>query len=547
VAQAEDAETLVQGHKPARASVPAPTPTAATFTPERALEADEAGRSRLFLQLCGVMAGAVAVCIPFTSGSPALHVAVAVACAAALVVVFVFRRVLHDDVVATPGKWLVVAGTLVVASCVGVYFFGVFSPAPMVGTFGIYFLCLGRSMKVAFLAYVSGALAHAVPSLLIAAGVLHDPGLITTQAPARDLLVTAFMVQVVFACTFALARGSRGATRRAVEQLHAALVQVQKREALLAEARLDLDRALLAGRRGPYSATRLGDFVLGQVVGRGAMGDVYEARHASTGERAAVKVLHGHLAADGAHVERFLREAQIIARLKSPHVVRFLGTSAGVSAPPHIAMELLDGKDLAWHLRRETRLSPARVVELVDHVADALEDAAQAGVVHRDLKPQNLVLAKEGGWKVLDFGVSKLLDETFGALTQGAPVGTPGYMAPEQARGAEIDAAADVFALACIAYRSLCGQPPFAGDDLPKILFDTCYAQPARPSSLVALPRDVDRVLALGLAKRVEDRFARAKDLAGALRTAVEARLAPDLRARADAVLARLPWGTRPA
>jgi serine/threonine-protein kinase len=146
---------------------------------------------------------------------------------------------------------------------------------------------------------------------------------------------------------------------------------------------------------------------------------------------------------------------------------------------------------------------------------------------------------------VLDFGISKLASDS-GTLTQGAPIGTPGYMAPEQVRAGEVDARADVFSLACIAYRALTGQPAFAGDDMPKILFDVCYAEPARPSSLAALPRDVDRVLAIGLAKRDEDRFDGAIDFARALRAACASALAADIRARADARIAAAPWGSRP-
>jgi serine/threonine-protein kinase len=141
--------------------------------------------------------------------------------------------------------------------------------------------------------------------------------------------------------------------------------------------------------------------------------------------------------------------------------------------------------------------------------------------------------------------VSKLGSDA-GTLTQGAPIGTPGYMAPEQARGDRVAPTADVFSLACIAYRALTGRPPFAGDQLPQVLFDVCFAQPTKPSDLVAIPPDIERALAIGLAKRASERFATARELADALRAAYGPGLSPQLRTRADAILTAAPWGSRP-
>jgi serine/threonine-protein kinase len=527
----------------------------ATITPEAALARDEVERTRLFLKLCAVLAAASGMVVPFVSGSLAVRGLVVLMCAAAVVIVLFFRRTLTAELISSRRRWGVVAGLLVLCSAVAVWFFGVFSPAPMVGTFGIYFLCLGRSMRIALWAYLGGAVAHVIPSVLFAFHVLPDPGLLTPTASTGDMLAAAAMVQVVFASTFALARGSQRATRDAVRKLHAALVQVQKREALLAEANLELDQALQGGHRGPFTDRRVGDWLVGEIIGRGAMGDVYRAQLAEGDQEAAVKILHRSLAMEPAHVKRFLREAQIVERMRSAHVVRLLACGnfeagpGGEEAPPYIAMELLEGHDLAWHLRREGRMAPERTVEMVDEVCDALAEAAAADVVHRDLKPQNLFLAMRAGapptWKVLDFGVSKLASDP-GTLTQGAPIGTPAYMAPEQARGERVDPRADVFSLACITYRALTGRPAFAGSELPQILFDVCFAQPVRPGSLATLPTDVERVLAIGLAKRSDDRLDSARGFAAALRSAFAGSLSPPLRTRADALLASAPWGSRP-
>jgi serine/threonine-protein kinase len=526
-----------------------------TITPEAALARDEVDRTRLFLKICAVLAAASGAVAPFVTGPIAVRGLLLLMCASAVVIVLVFRRTLTTELIASRRRWGVVAGLLVACSAVAVWFFGVFSPAPMVGTFGIYFLCLGRSGRIALWAYLGGATAHLVPAVLFALRVLPDPGLLTTSASTADMLAAAAMVQVVFASTFALGRGSQRATRDAVRKLHAALVQVQKREALLAEANLELDQALQGGQRGPFTDRRIGDWLVGEIIGRGAMGDVYGAQRVGDSTRAAMKILHRSLAMDPVHVKRFLREAQIVERMRSVHVVRLLACgnfeaiTDGEQAPPYIAMELLEGHDLAWHLRREGRMAPERALEMVEQVCDALAEAATADVVHRDLKPQNVFLAIRAGapaiWKVLDFGVSKLASDP-GTLTQGAPIGTPAYMAPEQARGERVDPRADVFSLACIAYRALTGRPAFAGSELPQILFDVCFAQPVRPGALVALAADVERVLALGLAKRTDDRLDTARGFAAALRSALSSSLSPPLRARADELLASAPWGSRP-
>jgi serine/threonine-protein kinase len=276
------------------------------------------------------------------------------------------------------------------------------------------------------------------------------------------------------------------------------------------------------------------------------MGEVYRARHAERDQVAAVKLLAAHRQTQPNELRRFLREAEVVSQLRSPHVVEVYDAHDGAEGLPYIAMELLVGHDLSWHLRKQRTLSPSATVELVSHVAAALEHARERTIVHRDLKPQNLFHARVGGdlrlWKVLDFGISSL-GGVAGSLTGGRPIGTPGYMAPEQARGGHLDHRADVFALTVIAYRALTGRPAFTGEDFPRVLFNVAYAQPLRPGELVSLPEDVDLVLAIGLAKDAADRFESALALADALLAATRGELTGRLRARAAALLARAPWG----
>ncbi|MGZ3405188.1 MAG: serine/threonine-protein kinase, partial [Polyangia bacterium] len=455
-----------------------------TVTPDLALMAEEVARTRIFLGVTSALAGMLMICAPLLSGPLLLRGGVCGACFVVVAVSLWFRNTIQEPQRYTERRLLLVSYLLMTATGFGVYFVGVFSPAPMAGTLGIYFLSLGSSRLAALSTYIIGALMHAIPAVLIGIGVMADPGLFRdTSTTGSDKLLAALLVQVVYFLTYVLARLSRRATRQVIEKLHSALAQVQKREALLSEAHHELDRALAVGHLGRFSERQLGPFRLGPVIGRGAMSEVYRAQHEAG--VAAVKVLQRDLVIDPHQVKRFLREAEIVSALTSPYVVRVLSFGnfgdtprfAG-DEPPYIAMELLEGRDLAWHLRRERRMPSGRLLELVDQVAHALAEAAAKEVVHRDLKPQNLLLVTDGEartWKVLDFGVSKLIDSA--TLTQEkAMVGTPLYMSPEQAVGTqELTAESDVFSLGAIAFEILTGRRAFAASSIPSILYQIVH------------------------------------------------------------------------
>ncbi|MEZ4221667.1 MAG: serine/threonine-protein kinase [Polyangiaceae bacterium] len=318
------------------------------------------------------------------------------------------------------------------------------------------------------------------------------------------------------------------------------------REALFLEARQDLERALNAGGMGRFTDQTLGSYRLGGVLGRGGMGEVYEATHAASGEPAAVKMLLPEAIGRPNAVRRFLREVRIAASLDSPHVVRVLEVGDESAPLPYLAMERLRGEDLAQLLRRESRLRNDAVLDMIRQVGRGLEAAAEAGIVHRDLKPHNVFLTEgaEGEarvWKILDFGVSKLVDQG-GSLTVGEAVGTPQYMAPEQVRGGDVDARTDLYALGAIAYRSLTGHPPFRGREIGEILAAVMTEMPLRPSAVVRLPRDVDLALALAIAKPPAERFSSGAAMADALEAALRSRLSRDLRQRAQKLLTTFPW-----
>jgi len=244
------------------------------------------------------------------------------------------------------------------------------------------------------------------------------------------------------------------------------------------------------------------------------MGEVYEAVGPND-QLAAVKLLDARATASPGLVERFHREMEIAARLVSPNIVKVYAVSPPDAPVPYIAMERLRGTDLATRLRSEQRLASDELVLLIDQVARGLEVARLAGVVHRDLKPHNLFHHDQSTWKILDFGVSKVMDSE-GTLTGEGIVGTPQYMAPEQASGGNVTHLADVYALGAIAYRCLTGRSPFKGKDLAELVYQVVHQAPERPSSLGRVSIPVEQTLAVAMAKDPRRRFQSALSFAQA-------------------------------
>jgi eukaryotic-like serine/threonine-protein kinase len=215
--------------------------------------------------------------------------------------------------------------------------------------------------------------------------------------------------------------------------------------------------------------TLAGRYELAEVIGRGGMGAVYRAVDLVLGRAVAVKMLPGTLAdQDPTSVARFEREARAAAALSHPAVVAVYDTGADETAR-FIVMELISGRSLEAILRDEGPLEPDRAAAIVARVADALAAAHAAGIVHRDVKPANVMIASDGSVKVLDFGIARAMDST--TLTQNASVvGTAAYMSPEQALGKPADERADIYSLGCVLYALLAGRPPFSGDGAAAIL-----------------------------------------------------------------------------
>ncbi len=511
---------------------------------DEALRNEERSRARAFFRAFQIIAVLTFGFVPFLPGSLPLRglaggalLAGFAACTAGLAVV---KRdaASTDRLVAAVGVACAVTGVVVV------HYVGIFSAGAMALAIGVYFFAASQSRLVARSVFATIAGLYFVSSAGVAAGLLADDALFpaSTAAPFTRWF-QVFMSQVILGLTFYMGRQNRRGLQAALERVQAQGRQIRQRDAQLAEARQELDRALRPGH-ARRSGETLGPYVLGPLLGRGGMGEVYRATHVSKGDPVAIKVLHTHLIESDQHRRLFMREAEMAALVTSRHIVRLLDVGETRDGAPYLAMELLDGHDLAWILRKSGKLELPEVIELVDHVEEALVVLRGAGVVHRDLKPGNLFLTDSGPrtWKVLDFGVAKGLG-TSTSMTRDQMLGTPAYMPPEQLRG-ESGPATDLYAVAAIAYRALTGAAPFDGDDVARVVFKVAYEQPPDPAKFVRLPSDVELVLAIGMAKSAEDRFATIEAFAAALRAASTGDLDDETRSRGWQLLRRAPWGS---
>ncbi|MFO0759857.1 MAG: serine/threonine-protein kinase [Byssovorax sp.] len=270
-----------------------------------------------------------------------------------------------------------------------------------------------------------------------------------------------------------------------------------------------------------------GRFMLERPLGQGGMGAVWRAQHVSLRIPCAVKFIHAHAATSPEARERFEREAQSAAQLRSPNVVQILdhGVWEGL---PYIAMELLEGEDLQARLRRQGMLDIPELVSIVSQVARALTKAQALGLVHRDLKPANIFLVKDDDQeiaKVLDFGVAKIAGPpSLGeARTEtGALLGTPFYMSPEQAQGTRaLDGRSDLWSLAVIAFQGLTGQLPFESQALGDLLMKIMVAPLPVPSEIAPVPPEIDAWWSKAAARDPAQRFQTGKELSEALAVAL--------------------------
>ena len=276
-------------------------------------------------------------------------------------------------------------------------------------------------------------------------------------------------------------------------------------------------------------ARELGSYRLVERLGEGGMGEVWRAQHRLLARPAAIKLIRGggagNVGASDEAMRRFEREAQITARLSSPHTVQLFDFGIADDGRFYYVMELLNGLDLETLVRRYGPLPAERVIYLLRQVCHSLAEAASYGLVHRDIKPANLFVCRYGGEcdfvKVLDFGIAKEVDHmmetgVIGLTREHGLRGTPAYIAPEQALGGPgIDSRADIYAVGCVAYFLLTGQLVFTGDTPMAVVVHHAHTPPTRPSerSELPIPAAFDRLVLACLAKNPAERPQSARDL----------------------------------
>jgi serine/threonine protein kinase len=265
--------------------------------------------------------------------------------------------------------------------------------------------------------------------------------------------------------------------------------------------------------------TPFGRYQLVELLGRGGMGEVWRAFDTATGRVVALKVLPAHLADDEMYQQRFRREARAAAGLSEPHVVP-IHDFGEIDGRLYVNMRLIEGQDLQA-LLDDGPLEPARAVGIVEQIASALHAAHRIGLIHRDVKPSNIFITEDDFAYLIDFGLARTTEET--RLTDtGVTVGSWAYVAPERFRKGDTgDARADVYALTCVLHQSLTGHPPFRGESLAQLVTAHMFEPPPKPSQLRGgVPADMDQVIAIGMAKESDHRYATTKDLARAARAA---------------------------
>lgn len=268
------------------------------------------------------------------------------------------------------------------------------------------------------------------------------------------------------------------------------------------------------GPRGPamMPGSRIRDYVIHRFIASGGFGSVYEVEDSIRGRSAALKILHPELHNLGDSFVRFLREAQVLERIRHPNIIEVYDSGTSADGRAFVVMEFLSGNDLGRHVERHGALSADGALEILEPICDALAHAHTHSVIHRDIKASNVFLSEHQGRRrivLLDFGLAKLLED--GGLdltTSRMSIGTPSSMSPEQIRGGTVDARCDVYGLGALSFYMLTGRMPFAGKSQTVIQYMHLHGQRPRPSSLANVSAAMDEVISRAMAPEREARYA---------------------------------------
>jgi serine/threonine protein kinase len=258
-------------------------------------------------------------------------------------------------------------------------------------------------------------------------------------------------------------------------------------------------------------------YELGEILGFGGMSEVHMARDLRLHRDVAIKVLRADLARDPSFYLRFRREAQNAAALNHPAIVAVYDTGEAempTGPLPYIVMEYVDGVTLRDIVHTDGPMEPKRAIEVIADACQALNFSHQHGIIHRDVKPANIMISKNGAVKVMDFGIARALADSSSVTQTAAVIGTAQYLSPEQARGEKVDARSDVYSLGCVLYEMLTGEPPFVGDSPVAVAYQHVREDPIPPSQRhTGISPELDAVVLKALAKNPDNRYQTAAEM----------------------------------
>ena len=262
-------------------------------------------------------------------------------------------------------------------------------------------------------------------------------------------------------------------------------------------------------------------YAIGEMIGTGGMADVYIGEDQRLSRKVAVKVLRSDLARDPSFVARFRKEALAAAGLNHPGIVAVYD-SGEEGANSYIVMELVNGHTLREEIQKSTAISVERALEIIEGVLTALSYSHSNGIIHRDIKPGNIMLTDAGDVKVMDFGIARAMDDIGATMTSTwNVVGTAQYLSPEQATGETADLRSDIYSVGCLLYELVAGKPPFTGDTPVAIAYQHVSADFPLPSSInPSLDENIDKIITVALAKNPEDRYQSAEMMLADIRRA---------------------------